>query len=106
MRTASLYDRPGDDYQSNKGDLWTISFSSFGFSDSCIRIPEIQRVSIVLPTGNDDWNVETVVTLVSGSSNLQVITRDLGVNRWINGRMDLSSAGNNIQSLQYALLCY
>ena len=47
VRPVSLDDRPGDDYQSNKGDLWSISFSSFGFSDSCIRIPEIQRVSIV-----------------------------------------------------------
>ena len=99
VQTVSLYDRPGDDYQSHKGDLWSMRFSSFHFSDSCIRIPEIQRVSLV-ESGNDGWNIQTIVTLVSGSNRLQVLTQDFIVNRWIDGdgaasyrHFDLSFAG-------------
>ena len=89
VRTISLYDRPGDDFQSHKGDLWSMHFSSFHFSDSCIRIPEIQRVSLV-ENGNDGWNIKTIVTLVNGSNRLQVLTQDFNVNRWIDGDEDLS----------------
>ena len=103
VRTLSLYDRPGDDFQANKGDIWDIGFSSFGFSDSCIRIPEIDRVSIV-ENGNDGWNIGTIMTLVSDSRNYQVLTQDFGVNRWIDGddaypahrRFDLNFAGKNL----------
>ena len=102
VRTLSLYDRPGDDFVANKGDIWDIGFSSFGFSDSCIRIPEIDRVSIV-ENGNDGWNIGTIVTLVSDSSNYQVLTQDFNVNRWIDGdeytayrRFDLNFAGNTV----------
>jgi hypothetical protein len=57
-------------------------------------------VSIV-ENGNDGWNIETIVTLVSDSSNrLQVLTRDFNVFRWIDGngaashrRFDLTFAG-------------
>ena len=99
VQTISLYDRPGDDSQSHKGDLWSMQFSSFHFSDNCIRIPEIQRVSLV-ESGNDGWNIQTIVTLVSGSNRLQILTQDFSVNRWIDGdrgasyrHFDLSFAG-------------
>ena len=90
VRTVLLYNRPGDDYQSHKGDLWNMQFSSFHFSDSCIRISEIQRVSLV-ESSNDGWNIQTIITLVSaGSNRLQVLTQDFNVNRWIDGDRDLS----------------
>ena len=108
VRTRPLYDRDGDDYLANKGDLWSISFSDFGFSESCITISEIQRVSVV-ENANDGWNIETIVTLVSGSNNLQLLTRDFNVFRWIDGdgaashrRFDLSFAGNK---LHYIYAC-
>ena len=104
VRTVTLYDSPGDDFVANKGDIWTIGLSSFGFSDSCIRIPEIQRVSIIA-SGNDGWNIATIVTLVSDSSYYQVLTEDFGVNHWIDGdsyssqrRFDLNFAGTKITS--------
>ena len=102
VQTRLLYDRLGDDYLPNKGDLWSFNFqSSFGLS--CIRISDIDRVSIV-ESGNDGWNIETIVTLVSDSSSrLQVLTQDFNVYRWIDGdgaasyrRFDLSFAGNKI----------
>ena len=103
VRTSLLYDRLGNDFQFNKGDLWELLFSSFGFSENCIKISEIERISIV-DSGieSDDWNIETIVTLVDDSSNnYQVLTHDFDVNRWINGhntdsehrRFDLNFAG-------------
>ena len=78
VKTMALYDRPGDDYMSNKGDLWELSLLG------CIKIRDLQRVSIV-ENGNDGWNIESIVTLVSDSSNIQLLTQDFDVNYWIDG---------------------
>ena len=78
-----LYDRPGDDYRKNKGDLWKIRFGSFGFR--CVKIKEIECVYIV-EGSNDGWNIDSIVTLVKDSSrNSQILTSDLDVFRWIDG---------------------
>ena len=79
VKTMDLYNRPGDDYLSNKGDLWELSLSS-----GCIKLSEVQRVSIV-ENGNDGWNIGSIVTLVSDSTNIQVLTEDFDVNCWIDG---------------------
>ena len=85
VRSRRLYDRPGDDMLENKGDLWEYSLSSFGFPDSCIRISEIQSVSII-ERSDDGWNIASVVTLVRDShNNVGVLTEDFNVNRWIDG---------------------
>ena len=78
VKTMDLYNRPGDDYLSNKGDLWELSLSG------CIRLPEIQSVSIIA-NGNDGWNIGSIVTLVSDPVNIQLLTRDFDINRWIDG---------------------
>lgn len=52
VRSMPLYDRPGDDMQENKGDLWEFNFRLFGFPFSCIRMSDIQSVSII-EGGND-----------------------------------------------------
>ena len=75
----ALYDRPGDDYLRNKGDLWELSLSG------CVRLSEIHSVSIV-EDGNDGWNIESIVTLVGDPTNkVQVLTQNFHVNRWIDG---------------------
>ena len=75
----TLYDRPGDDFQSNKGDLWDFSLPS------CITLSAIQRVSVV-ENGNDGWNIGSIVTLVRDPADrIQVLTQNFGVNRWIDG---------------------
>ena len=85
VHNIQLYDRPGDDYALHKGDLWKIDFSTFGFTVRCIRLSEIQQVSIV-ESGNDGWNIDSIVTLVRDSANrAEVVTQDLNVNRWIDG---------------------
>ena len=85
VRNLVLYDRPGDDMQKNKGDLWKIDFSDFHFTDGCITIDEISGVSIV-ENGNDGWNIDSIVTLVKDDhGGVEVLTQDLDVFRWIDG---------------------
>ena len=85
VRNLVLYDRPGDDMQKNKGDLWKINFSDFGFTDGCITIDEISGASIV-ENGNDGWNIDSIVTLVKDDDGgVEVLTQDLDVFRWIDG---------------------
>ena len=71
--------------QKNKGDLWKIDFSDFGFTDGCITIGEISGVSIV-ENGNDGWNIDSIVTLVKDDEcGVEVLTLDLDVFRWVDG---------------------
>ena len=85
VQHLQLYNRPGDDMLSNKGDLWKINFSSFGFVDSCITIGEIEKVYIT-ENNDDGWHIQSIMTLVQDSeSGIHVLTQDLGVNRWIDG---------------------
>ena len=85
-RRKLLYDRSGDDYQLNKGDLWKYNFYDFRFPFACPMIGDIQKVSIV-ESGNDGWNIDSIVTLVQirGESDFRMLTQDLDVNRWIDG---------------------
>jgi hypothetical protein len=77
VRTFPFYDRPGDDLQSNKGDLWRFSLSG------CITLSAISGASIVAD-GTDGWNIGSVVTLVRDTlGRIQVLTRDFGANFWI-----------------------
>ena len=91
VQTFQLYDRPGIDYSLNKGDLWEFSLTSHG----CITISSIQRVSIV-GVGIDNWNIESIVTLVKDLNSVQILTRDFSVNHWVNDgeRFDLTFAGS------------
>ena len=80
-----MYDRPGDDAFEHKGDLWTFPMANFGIPDSCINIREIRRVSII-EAGNDDWHIDSIVTIVKDSfGGYQLLTRDFGANRWVDG---------------------
>ena len=105
VQTMALYDRPGDDYMSNKGDLWELTLSG------CIKIRDLKRVSIV-EDGNDGWNIESIVTLVSdSSSNIQLLTQDFDVNCWIDGnsaksheQLDLTIPGKFISCITIIML--
>lgn len=94
-----LYNRRGNDMMRNKGDLWTISFSDFHFSDSCIRLRQIQSVSIT-ENGNDGWNIRSILTLVQDSyGGVQMLTQDLNANRWIDGN-------GNRRHQRFQLVCH
>ena len=77
VRSIAFYDRPGDDYLSNKGDLWQYSLSG------CLTLSALSSVAIVAD-GTDGWNIGSVVTLVGDSvGRIQVLTRNFGANFWI-----------------------
>ena len=90
MRSMELYNRNGDDYSRNKGDLWKYNIASFNFPSSCVTISDIQRVSII-ENSNDGWNIASIVTLVGADGCFQVLTKDLDVNRWIDGNNEDTS---------------
>ena len=102
MRTASetrsvrLYNRPGDDYYSHKGDLWKIPISDFHFSDGSITVSEIIGIAIT-ERSTDGWHIESIVTFMKSGSDYQLLSEDFEVNRWIdqnsgasNRRLDLT----------------
>ena len=81
---VKLYDRPGNDMLSNKGDLWKITINSFGFSDRCIVKSDISEVTIEAG-GNDGFHIESIMTVLHGGQKFEVLTANMHVNRWIDG---------------------
>ena len=80
-----LYDRPGDDYDPHKGDLWKLSIRHFFGIDQCIRASDINHIK-VLQWSNDGWNIESIVTFVIFDNNgWRLSSADLNVYRWIDG---------------------
>ena len=89
-RNLRLPNLPGNDYLSHKGDLWKLDISKFLFTDSCIRFPEIKRVSII-ERSDDGWHIDSIATFVlDGNNNAQILTQDLDVNKWIDGNSGAS----------------
>ena len=69
----------------NKGDLWKINITDFHFTNSCMRIGDIQRV-YVIETNDDGWNIDSIVTMVKDSSGgIGTLTQNLDINRWVDG---------------------
>ena len=108
VQTMTLYDRPGNDFLSNKGDLWDFSLRLSGY----ITLSAIQRVSIVAG-GSDGWNIESIITLVRDSEGrIQVLTRDFDVDRWIdddnsrNQRFDLTFSLSDVGSGMSSMIDY
>ena len=95
MRTASetrsvaLYDRPGDDYLKNKGDLWKIPISDFLFTDKCITVSELQGVAFIERSTNG-WHIDSVVTFLKTGSDYLLYSEDFDANRWIDSDDDPS----------------
>ena len=85
IKTSHLPNRPGVEYLKHKGDLWTISFANdFSFTSPCVKKSDIVFIRIKA-NGNDDWNIETIVTFVKSGNNYELATSDFGVNSWIDG---------------------
>ena len=83
--TSLLPNRPGDDYLMHKGELWTIDFANdFSFTSSCVKKSDIEFIAIIA-SGNDNWNIETIVTFVKSGNEYELATTDFEVNRWIDG---------------------
>jgi hypothetical protein len=84
-RNQLLYDRPGNDALENKGDHWIFSILSFHIPDSCVTMQNITRVAIT-QSSTDGWLIESIVTIVRDTlGRYQLLTRDIGANRWVDG---------------------
>ena len=81
-KSVRLYNRRGDDYLSNKGDLWKIPISNFDFNDGCVRVPEISGI-VITERSSDGWHIESIVTFVKSGSDYQLLSEDFEVNRWV-----------------------
>ena len=90
-------DNPGNDMVRNKGDLWTIPISKFGFRTKCIRKGDIRKVAVE-DGGNDGWNIQSIVTmgLTQGNEYL-LLSVNMDVNHWIDGD------GNSVSQQQFPL---
>ena len=91
MREVLFPDLPSDEFTQNKGDLYTFSIQSFGFSNYwCTKRGEISRV-VIRNGGTNAWNVESVVTMVENNApsgrigEYFLVTADFHINSWIDG---------------------
>ena len=72
-RVVLLPDLPQDDYMLLKGDLWKISFADDFSFDYCVKKNDIESVAIA-ESGNDGWNIETIVTFIESDNNFELAT--------------------------------
>ena len=82
---VQLYDLPGYDYSNNKGDLWKIELSSFGFSNNCIKKWDMDAIALV-EGGNDGWLIDSIVTFLHAEDGtFTLLSSDIDVYQWIDG---------------------
>lgn len=78
-----LPDLKGDDYLSNKGDLWKLSMTDFFSFTDCVSTRDIQGIAIV-NSGDDGWNIDSIVTYaVYNQYFYEQTSVDLDVFRWV-----------------------
>ena len=83
--TKYLPDLPGDDYSPNRGDLWKLDLDNFFGFTGCIRINDINSISI-LQGNNDGWNIDSIVTFaVVDQNSWELTSADFDVFQWIDG---------------------
>ena len=83
--TKSLPNLPGDDYSPHLGDLWKLDLDNFFGFTGCIRINDINSISI-LEGSNDGWNIDSIVTFaVVDQNSWELISADFDVFQWIDG---------------------
>ena len=82
IMSIQLPNLPGNDYLTNKGDLWKLSFKDdLGFMD-CVTLGDLDAIAIVA-NSTDGWNIDSVASYVCAAGNCQEVTHDFDVFRWI-----------------------
>ena len=86
--SAKLYDRPGNDMYSNKGDFWIFNLKTdLGLTDNCITKDYIEKI-VIQNGGNDGWKIESVMTTLAAGTKYTVVTADIHLNKWVDGNPD------------------
>ena len=79
-----LYERDGDDFESNHGDVWYISPDSFGYS-GCVKFKSITKASFVA-TGSDGWYISDAFVIVKlASDSYALLAGNIALNKWVEG---------------------
>ena len=85
VRSVTLPTVTGLEYQRNKGDIWAINMTEFGFTDTCIRQGDIDGIAIV-EGGTDGWLIDSIVIILQDEDGLfSLLSSEIGVNTWIDG---------------------
>ena len=80
-----LPDLPGDDFESNKGDLWKLPLEDFFGFTGCVTLIDFRAISLVEAT-TDGWNIDSVVTFVlTADYYWDLLSVDLDVFQTIDG---------------------
>ena len=84
--TLPFYNRPEDDMQAHKGDLWVFDFSTTDLP--CFDYHDVDKV-VLVENSNDGWHIESVTTILSikglHHKSWALLTVDLDANFWIDG---------------------
>jgi len=82
-KLKTLPNLKGNDYQSNKGDLWKLSLKDFFGFTNCTKARDIEEISIV-NAGSNGWNIDSIVTFaVHDKHTYQLSSVNLDVFRWV-----------------------
>ena len=79
IKYVQLYNRPGNDFEGNKGDIWKLSAKKFG--RRCISKGWLRRVMLMY-RGGDDLIIQSVITKLGTSKRAkEVLTSNMHVER-------------------------
>ena len=88
--TLELYDRSGDDFEKDDGDLWYYNMDEFEFFfGSCVIFGDIEKVSFVEDT-DDGWKIADGYVTVEikesdTSSKYALLAGEYPIEEWIDG---------------------
>lgn len=83
-RGMVLPELPGETFIANKGDLWKINLSGFGFTDTCITKREVEAITLI-ETGTDGWQIDSIVTFLKAGESFILLSSDIDIKRWVDG---------------------
>lgn len=84
-KQKTLYNRPGNDYQRNDGDLWYYNMDEFGF-EGCVEFGDIQDVRFVADT-NNGWKIGDayITAALKDSGKYALLAGDYPAEVWVDG---------------------
>lgn len=95
-RTVTLYDRPGDDMDKDKGDLWEFSISKLLLKDTCVEKADFKKITLE-NGGSNGWNIESIITFLRSGNSYDMLTADMHINRWLDSDRGLEYRQYNLK---------
>ena len=90
--SVTLPDLPLEERSRARGDLWSLSISSFGFKYDCILKKDIEEIAIQEDT-NDAWHIKSVILLLQDTlDQFYIASIGIDINQWIDGDHSFDTA--------------